>query len=281
MKVGFDARDRLWCHELAIGVQGARPVEDNAAARPVFVFVGLHQGAQGGIHNLVAAPVRPGFVMARAVGETIAIMARPGPAGSLRRADAFRPPSFAPPKIFRRAASRGALFRSCCHRASAFSKSCPPQESGSSESPAPEPQSGAESKSPIEGAPCGDGGRTGLLGPSAGLCRGDIAPLSKACSCSPVESRKSESENRDDLCSQALVSPMAVLKAPAPETAAPGTSTGAKGRLFGGHNDRAVVLIGWPISGCNQRRTGCPKLASRAALHARKAQDMVRKNTPR
>jgi hypothetical protein len=32
-----------------------------------------HQGAQGGIDGPVAAPVRPGFVVARAVGQTIAV----------------------------------------------------------------------------------------------------------------------------------------------------------------------------------------------------------------
>ena len=107
-------------------------------------------------------------------------------------------------------------FRRAVHSGSS-NCGCPLQESGSSERwfcRAPEPQSGADPKSPIGGAPCGDGGRTGLLGPSAGLCRGGIAPLSKACSCSPVESRKSKSENRDDLCSRALVSPMAALKGP-------------------------------------------------------------------
>jgi hypothetical protein len=37
MKLGFDARDRCRCQELAIGVQNeqiARPVEDDASARP-------------------------------------------------------------------------------------------------------------------------------------------------------------------------------------------------------------------------------------------------------
>jgi hypothetical protein len=51
----------------------SRAVEDDAAARPVFVFVRPHNGAQGGIDSPIAAPVRPGFVMARAVGQAIAI----------------------------------------------------------------------------------------------------------------------------------------------------------------------------------------------------------------
>jgi hypothetical protein len=69
-KLGFEARDRCRCQELAIRIndeQIARPVEDDASARPVFVFVRPHQVAQGGIHCPVAAPLRPGFVMARAV----------------------------------------------------------------------------------------------------------------------------------------------------------------------------------------------------------------------
>ena len=76
MKLGCDARDRCRRQELAIGIYDepiARPVEDDASARPVFVFVGSHDGAQGGLRRPVAAPVRPGFVMARAVGETIAV----------------------------------------------------------------------------------------------------------------------------------------------------------------------------------------------------------------
>jgi hypothetical protein len=69
IKLGFDARDHCRCQELAIGIkdeQIARPVEDDASARPVFVFVGPRNAAQGGIGGPVAAPVRPGFVMARA-----------------------------------------------------------------------------------------------------------------------------------------------------------------------------------------------------------------------
>jgi hypothetical protein len=76
MKLGFEARDRCRCQELAIGIQNeqiARPVEDDASAWPVFVFVRLHQGTQGGLHSPVAAPVRPGFVVSRAVGQTIAV----------------------------------------------------------------------------------------------------------------------------------------------------------------------------------------------------------------
>jgi hypothetical protein len=37
--------------------QTARPVEDDAAAWPVFVFVRSHDSAQGGIDRFVAAPV--------------------------------------------------------------------------------------------------------------------------------------------------------------------------------------------------------------------------------
>ena len=69
--MGCDAADHCRGQELAIGIkdeQIARPVEDDAATRPVFVFVGPHDGAQGGIDSPVAAPVRPGFVVARAVG---------------------------------------------------------------------------------------------------------------------------------------------------------------------------------------------------------------------
>ena len=76
MKLGCDAGDRCRRHELAIGVQDeqiARPVEDDASARPVFVFVRPRNAAQGGIDRPVAAPVRPGFIMAGAVGETIAV----------------------------------------------------------------------------------------------------------------------------------------------------------------------------------------------------------------
>jgi hypothetical protein len=65
MKLGCDARDRFRREKLAVGVndeQIARPVEDDAAARPVFVFRLLHDGAQGGIDSLVTA------VMAWAVG---------------------------------------------------------------------------------------------------------------------------------------------------------------------------------------------------------------------
>jgi hypothetical protein len=71
MKLGCDAGDRCRRHELAIGVQDeqiARPVEDDAAPRPVFVFVGSHDGAQGAIHSPVTTPLRPGFVVAWAVG---------------------------------------------------------------------------------------------------------------------------------------------------------------------------------------------------------------------
>jgi hypothetical protein len=93
MKLGFDARDRCRCPELAIGVndeQIARPVKDDAAARPVFVFVRPHQGAQDVIHSPVAAPVIPGFVVARAVGETIAIRL-----GLVQRAAGGEQPRFA------------------------------------------------------------------------------------------------------------------------------------------------------------------------------------------
>jgi hypothetical protein len=44
--------------EFAIGIQDeliARSVEDDASARPIFVFVRPHQGTQGGIHSPVAA----------------------------------------------------------------------------------------------------------------------------------------------------------------------------------------------------------------------------------
>ena len=61
MKVGFYACDRCRCHELAIGIQNeqiARPVADNASARPVFVFVCPHHGAQGGLDSPVASPLR-------------------------------------------------------------------------------------------------------------------------------------------------------------------------------------------------------------------------------
>jgi hypothetical protein len=71
MKLGLDVRDRCRSQDLAIGVQDeqiARPVEDDASARPNFVFARPHQGAKGGIHSLVPAPLRPGFEMARAVG---------------------------------------------------------------------------------------------------------------------------------------------------------------------------------------------------------------------
>jgi hypothetical protein len=43
MKLGLDARDHCRCQQLAIGIedkQVARPVEDDASARPIFVFVG-------------------------------------------------------------------------------------------------------------------------------------------------------------------------------------------------------------------------------------------------
>src|ERR1700730_11503944 len=76
MKLDFDVRDRCRRDELAIGVQDeqiARPVEDDAAARPVFVFVRPHEGAQGAIDSFVAAPMSPSFVVAGAVGQTIAI----------------------------------------------------------------------------------------------------------------------------------------------------------------------------------------------------------------
>jgi hypothetical protein len=76
MKLGFDARDRFRCEELPIGVQDeqiARPVEDDAPARPVLVFIGLSNGAQGGIDRPVASPLPPCFIMAWAVGQAIAI----------------------------------------------------------------------------------------------------------------------------------------------------------------------------------------------------------------
>jgi hypothetical protein len=78
MRLGFDARDRCRRHEFAVGLQDeqiARPVEDDASARPAFVFVGLHNCTQGGLDSPVTAPVIPGFVVARDVGQTIA--ARP------------------------------------------------------------------------------------------------------------------------------------------------------------------------------------------------------------
>lgn len=55
MKLGFDARDRCRCHELSIGIQDeeiARPVEDNASARPVFVFARSDVGAKGWIEMI-------------------------------------------------------------------------------------------------------------------------------------------------------------------------------------------------------------------------------------
>jgi hypothetical protein len=76
LKLSFDACDHFPRHELAIGVKNeqiARLVEDDAPARPVFVFVCLQQGAEDGIDRPVASPVSPGFVMARSVGQTIAI----------------------------------------------------------------------------------------------------------------------------------------------------------------------------------------------------------------
>jgi hypothetical protein len=76
MKLSFDARDHFRCQELAIGVQDeqiARPIEDDASARPVFVFIRPYQGAQGGIQCPVTSPLRPCFVMPRAVGQTIAV----------------------------------------------------------------------------------------------------------------------------------------------------------------------------------------------------------------
>jgi hypothetical protein len=76
MKLGFDACDRCRCHKLAVGVEDeviAAAVEDDAAARSVFVFVRPHEGAQRGIQCPVTSPLRPCFVMARAVGQTIAV----------------------------------------------------------------------------------------------------------------------------------------------------------------------------------------------------------------
>jgi hypothetical protein len=58
MKLGFDAGDHFRRQELAIGVQDeqiARPVEDDASARPIFVFVRPRQGAPRGITGLVAS----------------------------------------------------------------------------------------------------------------------------------------------------------------------------------------------------------------------------------
>jgi hypothetical protein len=43
------------CQELAVGVKNeqlARPVEDNAAARPVFVFRRPHQEIQSGVPEI-------------------------------------------------------------------------------------------------------------------------------------------------------------------------------------------------------------------------------------
>jgi hypothetical protein len=48
VKLGCDARDRCRRQQLAIGIndeQIARPVEDDASARPVFVFVKQRGGA--------------------------------------------------------------------------------------------------------------------------------------------------------------------------------------------------------------------------------------------
>lgn len=76
MKLGCEARDHFRCLELPIGVKDeeiARPVEDNASARPRFVFVRPYDGAQGRIDSPGAAPVLPRFVVAPAVGETIAL----------------------------------------------------------------------------------------------------------------------------------------------------------------------------------------------------------------
>jgi hypothetical protein len=76
MKLGCEARDHFRCLELPIGVKDeeiARPVEDNASARPVFVFIRPHNLAKGGIHGPVASPVCPGFVMVLAVGQALAI----------------------------------------------------------------------------------------------------------------------------------------------------------------------------------------------------------------
>ena len=59
------------CHELAISVQDeqiARPIEDDAPARPVFVFVRPHQGAQGGIIPVPRAPGRERERVARRCG---------------------------------------------------------------------------------------------------------------------------------------------------------------------------------------------------------------------
>jgi hypothetical protein len=62
MKLGFDARDHCRCQELAIGIndeQIARPVEEDASARPVFVFVKPNHSAQGRINR----PARSSAVM--------------------------------------------------------------------------------------------------------------------------------------------------------------------------------------------------------------------------
>src|ERR1700719_2628879 len=76
MKLGLGARDHFRRQELAIGIQDeqiARPVEDDASARPSLILVGPSQSAPRGITSLVAASLCPCVVMARAVSETIAI----------------------------------------------------------------------------------------------------------------------------------------------------------------------------------------------------------------
>jgi hypothetical protein len=53
--------------ELAIGIGDeliTRPVEDDASARPVFVFVCPHDGVHGWVHSPFAAPMIPCFVVA-------------------------------------------------------------------------------------------------------------------------------------------------------------------------------------------------------------------------
>jgi hypothetical protein len=68
MKLGYDARDRCRGQELAVGIQDeqiARPVEDDASARPVLIFVRPHKGTQGGIDSPVAAPACPSIEQPR------------------------------------------------------------------------------------------------------------------------------------------------------------------------------------------------------------------------
>jgi hypothetical protein len=119
MKLSFDAGDRRRRHKLAVDVKDkeiAWPVEDDAAARPVFVFIRPHEGAQRGIQCPVTSPLRPCFVMARAVGQTIAVrlglVQRTSYGEQLRFAV-----TFVPARKFRRATSRAERWRSCCHQA--------------------------------------------------------------------------------------------------------------------------------------------------------------------